>query len=1212
MAVDNSTLHGDDHDDDHSASVIFFIFASFGFGALMRQVMKFIPVRLAYTVVLLLLGVIFGSISNAVPALERYTTLVDANPHLILHTFLPVLLFESAFALDFHTFRKTSAQVLILAVPGLALSSVLISIMAQYLFDYNWDWNIGMLFGSLMSATDPVAVVAILREVGASKKLSIMIEGESLLNDGAAIVFFNIFLILSTTTSGLTGGEIAVYFLRVAIGGPAFGLLMAIITILCLTHVFNDVMVEITITLASTYATFYIGEELLEVSGVLAVVVLGVALSSMKTSISPEVEAFLHSFWETLAYLANTLIFIIVGVVIAKRAISLIHGVDWFYMIALYLGLQFIRAAVTVVFSPILKRIGYGMTWQEGLVLTWGGLRGAVGLALGLLVMENNMLDLEKVRVKILIHVSGIVFLTLLINATTIPYLLKTLGMNDISIAKRMAMASAMKHLQELRHKTLNMLKTDRFLADSDWELVERSCEITSPYKTSKDELELAKKQIRPKAICPDCNCCLPVQPTQKELGDMTDEAILRLLKAEKLSYWRQFEQGMLSRESVRTLQGFTEVASDKKGAFIDPNDVKSSWKIPKALLRLRKLVKNIIHKTPQCCSNNPFISRLFMVVGSRAFRICIYVILALDMINWVLSLVSERADQWIEYRIYFRSINATFVIIYIFEFLAKVITQRGGYFKLVWQIISFIIIIHGIIDVALEFSIPSQETVILVFITFRCIRLLRFVEAMLNMILKFLDYQMTTGISIGYDVGRGYVAGEEEVRKLIDRMVDNADIAAHLKNTSDNGKLDVIRCLGILQKEHPQIALSVKTRQAARSVLNSLRDGIQKLLEDGVLQESETEKLHQKVEDKMKKVLSLPPKIPVPPPDKMLNNVTWLEQDQEIIDFIKARAKLVNYSFDDVIVKEGDASDGIYIIVSGLVRFTRSKKGKVDSKSEDKVMDFMSTGSIIGEMGLLTHGNRMASVMCETAVQALFISTADMEEAFKEFDDTDPTLEYRLWKVCATRLAVGILMEQPAYQGITREKIKLRLESAYITAGADFTMNSKMADVVLIHGNAQNAFTRDEYHGPCYIPWTCLKLNFLLEKISNPILLVIPSETGDSMIGVPTYRRQSYHPDHPASIGHEDKKCITHKFQQSPDSEKKKKAVSFKGRHTSRVGAINPDDFKMNGSVVHDNKGIANGIIEVSEETEENTDGTTTNKIETSSETKQNEQSTK
>ncbi|KAH3877179.1 hypothetical protein DPMN_001038, partial [Dreissena polymorpha] len=98
-------------------------------------------------------------------------------------------------------------------------------------------------------------------------------------------------------------------------------------------------------------------------------------------------------FWETLAYLANTLIFIIVGMVISEKAIFEIHGIDWFYMFSLYFGCFVIRGLVIAMFSPILRHTGYGLTWREGTVMTWGGLRGAVSLALALQVAHHDKID---------------------------------------------------------------------------------------------------------------------------------------------------------------------------------------------------------------------------------------------------------------------------------------------------------------------------------------------------------------------------------------------------------------------------------------------------------------------------------------------------------------------------------------------------------------------------------------------------------------------------------------------------------------------------------------------------------------------------------------------------------------------------------------------------------------------------------------------------
>lgn len=132
----------------------------------MRHVLKRTPIP--YTVILIVLGLAFGAASNveALSILYDYTGLARMDPHLMLFVFLPTLIFESAFVMEVHTFRKTIAQTMLLAGPGLILCSFLTALIARYIFTYNWSWVTALMFGSIMSATDPVAVVALLKDLG--------------------------------------------------------------------------------------------------------------------------------------------------------------------------------------------------------------------------------------------------------------------------------------------------------------------------------------------------------------------------------------------------------------------------------------------------------------------------------------------------------------------------------------------------------------------------------------------------------------------------------------------------------------------------------------------------------------------------------------------------------------------------------------------------------------------------------------------------------------------------------------------------------------------------------------------------------------------------------------------------------------------------------------------------------------------------------------
>ena len=178
-------------------------------------------------------------------------------------------------------------------------------------------------FGSVICATDPVAVVALLKELGGGKKLRTLIESESLLNDGTAIVVFMIFYsAISSQIAGTNNPEIigsALDFVKVAFGGVAIGAATGFLTLALFKTVFNDSLFEITAIIGSAYLTFFIAESF-HLSGVIGLVTLGLIMAGRgKTRISPEVGHFLHDFWVLAAFIANTLIFIIVGVIIAHR-----------------------------------------------------------------------------------------------------------------------------------------------------------------------------------------------------------------------------------------------------------------------------------------------------------------------------------------------------------------------------------------------------------------------------------------------------------------------------------------------------------------------------------------------------------------------------------------------------------------------------------------------------------------------------------------------------------------------------------------------------------------------------------------------------------------------------------------------------------------------------------------------------------------------------
>jgi len=300
---------------------LFFLIVALTIGAATRHFLQKIP--LPFTVLLLLIGLAMGGLNRAygphggdghgADSLSGETSgfwgmFVDTlsgaiswggnlDGHLILYVFLPILIFEAGFALDVHTFKKSFLNAFYLAGPGIVTATVmtgLIFIGLVMIFggagEVLADWNVdagaflvlsSMLFGAVVSATDPVAVVALLKELGASKKLGTLIEGESLLNDGTAIVAFVLLIGVVTGAEKFLGtgsflGNATLGFGKIGAAGGLVGVLIGLVAILWVRKVFNDPLIEITVVLVTAYAVFFFCEYFFHVSGVLGLVALGI------------------------------------------------------------------------------------------------------------------------------------------------------------------------------------------------------------------------------------------------------------------------------------------------------------------------------------------------------------------------------------------------------------------------------------------------------------------------------------------------------------------------------------------------------------------------------------------------------------------------------------------------------------------------------------------------------------------------------------------------------------------------------------------------------------------------------------------------------------------------------------------------------------------------------------------------------------------------
>lgn len=522
-------------------------------GAAARAVGR--KITLPYTVLMLGLGLAAGvALRTLAPDAEPFEALRHpVSTDLILFVFLPALIFESAFALDVHAFRKNVGFVAVLAGPAMVLATLATAGGAYGLTrvfgELPWGWPAALVFGALISATDPVAVVALLRDVGAPKRLGLLIEGESLLNDGTAIVVFTVLLSLLTgETSAVEPGSVALSFVKVVAGGVAVGWLFGWLATTWLARTYDDPLVEITVTLVLAYAAMVVAEAVLHVSGVLAIVTAGLmAASRGRTRISPEVRHFLHEFWEMLAYVANTLVFFLVGVVIAVH----LHEAPWprLGLIASTFGLILVvRFAAIFLFRPLANRfVREPVSPRQATVMAWGGLRGAVSLALALMVATHPDVP-SAVGESILELTAGVVLATIVIGGLSTGKLLAKLGFVTATPAEALAEARAHRQVQEELLERVERARGEDGMGRLPWpEVIARAEAKLAAAREVEEEARVAFEAA----------------------GEAEAKAALfrASLAVERRAYRAAFAEGTLSADALDLLEGTLDAHLDRAEA---------------------------------------------------------------------------------------------------------------------------------------------------------------------------------------------------------------------------------------------------------------------------------------------------------------------------------------------------------------------------------------------------------------------------------------------------------------------------------------------------------------------------------------------------------------------------------------------------------------------------------------------------------------------
>ena len=402
--------------------------------------------------------------------------------NLVLNLFLPILIFEAALMLSTREFMRNLIPIGALATVALAISAVVVGFAVN--LTVGLSITVALLFGVIISATDPVAVVAIFRELGVPDRLLTIVEGESMVNDGVANVLSQI-LVGAATGVALSVSDGIIEFVKVFVGGVLIGGAIGVVAVLLLPLLGR--LPAAAMSIAVAYGSYVLADRFLGFSGVMATVAAGVVMGSMTESrANREVREILHEFWDALAYIANALPFLFIGLALDFSLIGENLGTIGIATLAVLVARPL--AIVPLVWVLERLRVVRKVGIRNSGVLVWGGLRGGVALALALALPP----DVPE-KATIVAATGGVVLATLLLNATTIRTLVHALGLDRVSRSDQFLGAAARLFAIDATRQRLTELGVDDEVLDAHLKVAEVDSRdnLTRSNLSSEEELNV-------------------------------------------------------------------------------------------------------------------------------------------------------------------------------------------------------------------------------------------------------------------------------------------------------------------------------------------------------------------------------------------------------------------------------------------------------------------------------------------------------------------------------------------------------------------------------------------------------------------------------------------------------------------------------------------------------------------------------------------------
>ncbi|XP_040595317.1 sodium/hydrogen exchanger 11 [Mesocricetus auratus] len=1010
--------------------------------------------------------------------------------------FLPLIVFVASLDVDFYIVKNVLWQVLLTGVISFGTTFVIIAYVVLKFNEDSWDLQCCLLFSITLCIIDPLHSVKSLKTIGVSKMYTDIIRGESLIICSFTCIFFGIFRGHTTNVSMFKELHVIIGLSFDIFGSAICGYWCTRIIQIILTDLFSNTLTNVVLCFSLVYMTFYL-VEYFGMSGIVALITVGLNLDSL--SFKPRMEFIITKFLIMCSSAYEHLIYGFFGIVVGCGEIKYFRFHSLVFIIILFVTVNFARFITVILVSPILMHSSYEYDWRWGIVITWSGIRGVFSLLLAPDIYNFSERKLDAPHMFIF-YIQILSLLTTGINSHMMLRSAKTLGLCALSLPRQMAIRNAIQHIQHIMQNSITLFKTEKILTSVNWNVVEEKANIEyNPILKQTHTVNVSRFHHDPKEE----------SPTDEVL---IEEARLHVAIIQMSSFEKQCYDGILGVEAARILIGATKSYCPIHGKFMNISDVSTYVKARSWLIKFKTMLtyldyhrERILFAVP---GNNKFMILVYRIIISEEFEYVTYVVTVMYIFPMIIHIWPTARELNISALI---SINYYFMFLYTLESALKILILKKKYFLQTWNVLEFFIIVMGIVDILCMYFVKLRpDSLILIQFTvvigyLRIIRFLPIFKIIIPILIKMADVQIKKSLSLMYSITKGYVKSQEDAKLLVRQISSRESIYQKLYDILENNKREAIKELGLIEHEGRDVVIALKTKQAIHNVIAKALKNLTFLWSRGIIDKHEGIEMNKVLLAKVKALNNFPMAIPPPTPDKYLLNIVWMENRDVLIEFFKERTRLTYFDYGDIICREGEMPQGIFLIISGMASLHSSSptfgidaSQRTERQFKTMYTEYCTSGDVLGELSCLLKREIEYTAVCETTLQAFFISLEDLYEGFDVFW---PSLEYKIWLKLALSVANQYFEHDIAGEDLKFQKC-VTSNHAYVETLSSYnemTLNHmSMKFIILVYGNVINSKTEEPHVAPSIIPKSCEQIQGIADVSKLLIILASDSDKKD------------------------------------------------------------------------------------------------------------------